>query len=204
MGIACFSDNKKKHKISDVTNNSRSRMNSSSNTSTINNNINNNHKNEDNSQANNSNSLQKNNENDKKENINIYNLALERHNYYRKSCDSKELKLNHELCELAQNCADKCAETESKEYFPYLYNGNIVIQNIKELNNEKINIPKICDEWYDELKNNYQQQNDNSIFSGIHGNHMLCKDTNEVGFGLSTSPNGKSYFVAFYYPAGNI
>ena len=200
MGLVCFSDIKKKDKSSEITANSRSKQNSISNNMTIINNS----KIIDNSQANNSNSLQKNNENDNKENINIYDLALEKHNYYRKKYGSKELQLNPELCELAQNFADKCAEIESMDHFPYLFNGNIINQNIKELNNEKIDISKICEEWYDELINNNQQQNNNPRFRGIHGNHMLWKETNEVGFGLSTSTNGKSYFVAFYFPAGNI
>jgi len=204
MGLGCFQKIKKKDKSSDITINSKSPQNSISNTFTINNNINNIPKDLDNSQENNSNSFQKNNENEKKENMNICDLALEQHNIYRKKYGTKELQLNPKLSELAQNFADKYAEIESMDHFPYLYNGNIISQNIKELNNEKIDIKKICKEWYDVFKNNNQQQNNNSKFMGIHGKHMLWKDTNEVGFGLSTSPNGKSYFVACYYPAGNI
>ena len=154
---------------------------------------------EKNSQNNNS-IPSKNNEN-KEYNIlesnTIFKTALESHNKYRRHYGSKELTINYDLCELAQKYAEKCADTESTDHFPYLYNEDIISENIKEINDGNINISKICEEWSQELMNNNVEQK-------FHANNMLWKETKEVGFGLSTSTKGKTYFVAFYYPAGNI
>ena len=201
MGFVCsMSESKKIHKRNEENKiNTQSKINNTSNSFRKNIII------DENFQVNILNSSQKKeNEKNNIENNNIIEIALEYHNIYRTHNGLGILVINSELCELAQNYAEKCAETENMEHFPYLFNGNIITQNIKELNNEKIDISKICKEWYGELNNNNQQQNDNSIFSAIEARHMLSKEAKEVGFGLSTSPNGKSYFVAFYYPAGNI
>ena len=158
-------------------------------------------------------SFQSNNLNRTDPNININNeikktgndiyKALEEHNIIRKNYNLKPLKINDDLCELAQRYADKCAETESLDHCPLLYKGNIIGENIKEIDDEKIDVSKICEEWINE-KMNIDDKNGkfNSIAS--HASQIIWRETKEVGFGFSTSPNNKTYFVAYYYPAGNI
>ena len=154
---------------------------------------------------NNNSNPSKNKENNKNNKYNIIESnsmlkkALECHNKYRKHNCANELIINFDLCELAQRYAEKCAETESIDHSPYLFNGDIISENIKEINDKNIDIPKICEEWMEELMNN-------NLDKKIHGQNMLWKESKEVGFGLSTSTKNKfkSYFVAFYYPAGNI
>ena len=139
----------------------------------------------------------KNNENNILESNSILKIALDTHNKYRKHYGSNELTINYDLCELAQKYAEKLAETESIDHCPYLYKEDIISENIKEIDDENINISKICEEWSQSLIENNVDKKINTI-------NMLWKETKEVGFGLSTSSKGKSYFVAFYYPAGYI
>ena len=195
MGAVCSSENNRRNKNynrnSDVSSNSISEFDNTS--QTIN-------------HVNNKNQYQKSNSKPSENNeviiesISFIKEALDNHNKYRKILGLNELKLNYELCELAQKYADKCAEMESMDHFPYLFKGNIISENIKEINNKQIDIPRICEEWSKELMHQNSQQDQLKSIS-IHATHMLWKDSKEVGFGFSTSTNGKSYFVAFYYPA---
>lgn len=200
MGLVCATENNRRKKItnngnSEITINSLSEFDNTSQSFYQNNNNKNKYlKNNSNTSGNNGNIIEINS---------FFKEALANHNKYRKIYGSKELKLNFDLCELAQKYAEKCAERESLDHFPFLFNGNIISENIKEINSGKIDIAKICEEWNNELKNKMHQNTPQIHLkcNTIHATHMLWKDSKEVGFGLSTSTNGKSYFVAFYYPA---
>ena len=129
--------------------------------------------------------------------------AIEEHNKIREAYKLKPLILKNSLCKLAQRYADKCAETESLDHCPLLYQGNIIGENIKEIDNEEIDISKICEEWNKE-KISFDPESKKFNSKASHISQIIWKETEYVGFGWSTSPNKKSYFVAFYYPAGNI
>ena len=144
-------------------------------------------------------------ENDNKDNI--INVALKLHNKFRNDNKLNSLHLNSELCELAQRYAEKCADTESLDHYPFLYNGNILGENVEESNNEE-DIAKICDKWFVEIfhlksksNNNYNGEYKNET---NHVSQILNNNIKEVGFGLAKSQNKKSYFVAYYYPTGII
>ena len=132
-----------------------------------------------------------------KENDNIIKIIFDKHNRFRQISELGPLNLNDELCQLAQKYAEKCAETQSLDHCPFLYNDDIIGENIQEIENEK-DIPKICDEWFEEKIhfNNKEYKN-----KARHVSQILDNKTKEVGFGFSSSPNGKTYFVAYYYPA---
>ena len=138
---------------------------------------------------------------------NIINVALKLHNKFRSDCKLNSLNLNLDLCELAQRYAEKCADTESLDHCPFLYNGDILGENVEESNNEE-DIAKICEKWFVEewhsksnVNNNYNGEYKNEI---KHVSQILNNNIKEVGFGLAKSQNKKSYFVAYYYPAGII
>jgi uncharacterized protein YkwD len=143
------------------------------------------------------------------DNNNIKNLnninysALQKHNEIRDKYEVNHLELNDELIDLAQKYAEKCAETDSVDHCPFLYQGKTIGENIIVLDGQKVNVNKICDDWYnEEIYYNLDKPIYKSEYS--HFTQMIWKETVYVGFGLSTSSTGKKYFVAYYFPAGNI
>ena len=136
----------------------------------------------------------------------MYNDALDIHNKYRVQHGSKELTLNLDLCEIAQKYAEKCSETNTIDNYCNLYNNNEIIgQNIEVVDNKKneLNVSEICKKWYNE-KYKYDFTLNKFTTGAKHFTQLIWKDTKSVGFGYSTSDDGKIYFVAYYYPAGNI
>ena len=135
--------------------------------------------------------------------ISDIDIVLDNHNKIRNKYKLKKLELNDELNELAQKYADKCAETESLDHCPCLYKGQVIGENIREINYGNYDLSKICDIWNNEEKN---YDFSNPIFKSdcSHFTQIIWKGTASVGFGISTSASGKRYFVAFYFPAGNI
>ena len=143
-----------------------------------------------------------NNNNNQKEN-NINQRALDIHNRFRENHYCKKLKLNDELSEKAQKYADKCAQSDKIMDCIDLYNDEVIGQNIYIADNNKLNVDKICHMWYNE-KNYYDFNSNNYNKDACHFTQLVWKDTEYVGFGYSNNNGGKVYFVAYYYPAGNI
>ena len=150
----------------------------------------------------NNNSNNNNNNNNQKEN-NIIQRALDIHNKFRENYNCKKLKLSDELSEKAQKYADKCAQSDKIMDSIDLYNDEVIGQNIYIADNNKFNVDKICHMWYDE-KNNYDFNSNNYNKDACHFTQLVWKNTEYVGFGYSNNNGGKVYFVAYYYPAGNI
>ena len=136
----------------------------------------------------------------RKKNTNIYKNLLKMHNEYRIKYQAPNLELNDELCQLAQEYADKCADLQSTDLTPVLYKNECLGENISEFDGEISTASTIIEKWAKEwklLEDKYKDQT-------RHFTQMIWKDTKIVGFGFSSSSNGKNYFVSFYFPAGNI
>ena len=138
-----------------------------------------------------------------KEENNFLIRALKIHNKFRKKHKAKDLNLNDELCEIANSIAEQCAENESPEHIPLLYNEEIIGENISIIKNNNFNVEKIIENWYEE-KNNYKFDSNKYINGTGHFTQLVWKSSKEVGFGFKESSNRNIYFVANYYPAGNI
>ena len=143
-----------------------------------------------------------NNNNNQKEN-NICQRALNIHNRFRENHYCKKLELNEELSEKAQKYADRCAQSDNIIHYIDLYEDEVIGQNIYIVDKDKFNVDKICHEWYDEQKN-YDFNSNNYIKDASHFTQLVWKSTKYVGFGYSNNNSGEVYFVAYYYPAGNI
>ena len=145
--------------------------------------------------------------NDEKDLLELRNIAIEKHNEFRKKHGAEYLELNIELCEIAQERAEKYSETDIEKMYmipPKLYKGDIVGENIAIIENyDKINIEDIINKWYEE-KINYEFDSNKYIENTGHFTQLIWKGTKKVGFGHKKSNNGKMYFIAIYYPAGNI
>ena len=133
--------------------------------------------------------------------IDIYKNLLKIHNDYRIKYNAQNLELNYELCQLAQEYADKYADLQNTDLSPALYKNECIGENISEFDGDISTTSKICEEWANEGifldSREYKDQTK-------HFTQMIWKDTQSVGFGFSSTPNGKNYFVSFYFPAGNI
>ena len=66
-----------------------------------------------------------------------------------------------------------------------------------------VDIKTICNSWYNE-KNKYDFSNNKYQKGTGHFTQMIWKKTKEVGFGWGTSKNNKFYFLAYYFPGGNV
>ena len=136
----------------------------------------------------------------KKKSINIYQNLLKIHNDCRLKCKAPDLKLNDELCQLAQEYADKYADLQSTDLSPALYKNECIGENISEFDGDISKTSTICENWAKEVKFfDYKYKDQTKHFT-----QMIWKSTQSVGFGFSSSSNGKNYFVSFYFPAGNI
>ena len=201
---ACFNDNKKRKlypQSNDYNTNAKITNNYNYNRVNENNNILQKEKMINKNNFKNENEINNINSKIKEEDINT--IALNEHNKYRKEFNVPQLRLNKELCNLAQKYADLCAETQSIDHCPYLFNGDIIGENIFESEkNEKINILEICNSWYNEK--NYSSNINKYDNKTCHFSQMILKETKEVGFGLSQVNEGKSYFVVYYFPRGNL
>ena len=139
----------------------------------------------------------------KKKNNNIYKNLLKLHNDYRIIYKAPNLELNDELCQLAQEYADKCADLQSTDLTPVLYKNECLGENISEFDGDISTALTICENWANE-RNNYNFRDKVYKDQTKHFTQMIWKNTQIVGFGFSSSSNEKNYFVSFYFPAGNI
>lgn len=131
------------------------------------------------------------------------NEALESHNRYRKRHNSEPLKLNKDLCEIAQEYAKKIAESNNFIHSGNKYNDKPLGENIFMSNHFPISGKFTTDNWYNEIKN--YNFDDPGFKEGIgHFTQLVWKSTSEVGFGIEVSTDGFYYVVANFFPAGNI
>ena len=147
------------------------------------------------------------NNNDEKKKSTLWEKPLEKHNKYRRMHSSDNLNLNTDLCKIAQSIAEKYSEMDIENMYmipPKLYKDDIVGENIAIIDEcDNLNFEDIVNKWYEEKKN-YEFGSNKYIENTGHFTQLIWKETKEVGFGHKKSNNGKIYFIAIYYPAGNI
>ena len=130
------------------------------------------------------------------------NEALQAHNNYRKKHHAEPLKLNKELCKIAQNYANYLANIGRLQHSDNTYHNKSMGENIYSCSGKEATGTSVTNSWYSEIKN-YNYSGDYSDGTG-HFTQVVWKDTKEVGFGKSKGQNGKIFVVANYYPAGNV
>ena len=149
----------------------------------------------------------KRNNNDEKKILKLWEKTLKKHNKYRRMHSSDNLNLNTDLCKIAQSIAEKYSEMDIENMYmipPKLYKDDIVGENIAIIDEcDNLNFEDIVNKWYEEKKN-YEFGSNKYIENTGHFTQLIWKETKEVGFGHKKSNNGKIYFIAIYYPAGNI
>ena len=133
---------------------------------------------------------------------NFCNEALQAHNNYRKIHHTEPLKLNRELCKIAQNYSEHLANVGRLQHSDNNYHNDAMGENLYCCFGKDPTGSSVTSSWYSEIKN-YNYSGDWSNGTG-HFTQIVWKETKEVGFGKAKDQNGKTFVVANYYPAGNV
>lgn len=128
-------------------------------------------------------------------------IALAHHNELRAKHGCPPLKLNNELCKIAENYAKKLASENKLQHSTNKYKGENLGENLYFCSGMDIDPKNMTQSWYDEIKK-YDFNSNNFIPGTGHFTQVVWKNTTDVGFGIA-SGNGANYGVANYYKAGN-
>ena len=128
--------------------------------------------------------------------------GLKMHNKYRALHHSPDLKLNKELCEIAQKYADYIAARSLFSHSHARFKGAAMGENLYMCSGFKPDGGVGVTSWYDEIKD-YDFRNHCSTGGVVgHFTQVIWKGSQYVGMGVGQ--NGNSYYVvANYYPSGN-
>ena len=128
--------------------------------------------------------------------------ALESHNKFRNMHHVPPLKLNKELCSIAENYAKTLAtKLQCLQHSKNTYKGQELGENLYGCYGMEATGLEVSKHWYDEIKK-YNFNGDWQSGCG-HFTQMVWKETEEVGFGKWKDKGGHIYVVANYFPAGN-
>ena len=129
--------------------------------------------------------------------------ALDAHNHYRKIHHVQPVKLNKDLCRIAQNYSKKLGnEIGHLEHSENCYNGDTLGENLFFCYGCEPTGTSVSKNWYGENKK-YDYSGGWRSGTG-HFTQMIWKETKEVGFGKYKNKKGQYYVVGNYYPAGNV
>ena len=130
------------------------------------------------------------------------------HNYYRAIHSAPPLTISHRLNLIAQNYANYLAKNSKFEHSRNRFGNetlgeNLYMQWISE-GPVPISSRTTVASWYSEI-NDYDFKRPKYSEETGHFTQMVWKSTKRIGIGIALSSNGREvYFVANYYPAGNI
>ena len=129
--------------------------------------------------------------------------ALDAHNAYRRKHHVGPLKLNKDICVIAQNYAEKLANNIGHlKHSENCYHDDILGENLYYCEGMEVTGSSVTKNWYGEnKKHNYS--GDWKEGTG-HFTQVIWKDTTEVGFGKCENKRGRVFVVGNYYPAGNV
>lgn len=126
--------------------------------------------------------------------------CLQSHNKYRAKHHSPPLRLNKDLCKIAQSYADRLLATKTFQHSTNKYKGKDLGENLFMVNGKPATGEMATADWYSEIKM-YNFRKDYQKGTG-HFTQLVWKDTTDVGFGIAYK-NDLYYVVANYFPAGN-
>jgi len=128
-------------------------------------------------------------------------IALAYHNELRAKHGCPPLKLNDELCKIAEKYAKKLATENKLEHSSNKYKGENLGENLYFCSGIDVDPKNMTQSWYDEIKK-YDFNSNNFIPGTGHFTQVVWKNTTDVGFGIASGKGG-NYGVANYYKAGN-
>ena len=128
--------------------------------------------------------------------------GLKMHNKYRAMHHAPDLKLNKELCDIAQKYAEYLAANRLFEHSHARFKGASMGENLFMCSGYTPDGGAGVTSWYDEIKD-YDFKKHGSTGGVVgHFTQVVWKGSQYLGMGIGQ--NGNSYYVvANYYPAGN-
>ena len=134
---------------------------------------------------------------------NLKRELLETHNKKRAAHGVEKLTINPKLNQIAQNFADKLAQTNTFHHSGNNFNGQPMGENLFMQYGRQMTGDYCTNSWYNEIKD-YNFYNPNASKGVVgHFTQIVWKGSREVGFGCGVSRNGGYFIVANYFPAGN-
>lgn len=137
--------------------------------------------------------------NEKQNDKDFRNSILHSHNRYRKRHGSGPLRWNSKLASAAQNAAQEAANTNTLRSVE----SNDMGQNMAAMTGGELSGEKVSTMWYDEEKSyDYNA----AKFSSNTGSftQLVWKGSSDLGVGRAFGPQGQTFVVALYQPAGNV
>ncbi|MCQ2818202.1 MAG: CAP domain-containing protein [archaeon] len=137
----------------------------------------------------------------------LRNQAFAMLNIYRTTHLVPALKMNSEMNQMAQAHAEYLAKIGKEDHSGNKYRGELMGETVYVGNVVSGATP--INDWYikylfyDFLLGDVDCFNVEKLQSFEAFTQMVWKSTTQVGFGIAEA-NGKTYFVANYYPRGNI
>lgn len=124
------------------------------------------------------------------------------HHKFHDCIKSKNIFLNFQLSQSAQEWAEKLASENRFEHRTDCDFGENLYCSWSSNKNAKVegNVP--VDSWYSEVKNHQFGKEPMTTGSG-HFTQVVWKASKEFGIGKARSASGKVIVVANYYPPGN-
>jgi hypothetical protein len=136
-------------------------------------------------------------------NTEFQNDALFAHNLYRKIHGVPPLSLNFRLSQLALRRATELATADELSVKQNIFDGEQVGENVGSVDGfPSYNGISASQLWYS-VVNKFDEEGESSS-EGASFTQMVWKSTKQVGFGIAKSKNGKFFFVAEYFPSGNV
>jgi len=125
------------------------------------------------------------------------------HNLYRKLHGVPSLVLSPRLSELAITRAQELAELEELNVKQNKFHGQTLGETVGSVGGfSHYNGISATQLWYS-VVSKFDEEGELSS-EGASFTQIVWKSTRQVGFGISRSKSGKFFFVAEYYPSGNI
>lgn len=125
------------------------------------------------------------------------------HNLYRKLHGVPALKLSPKLSQLAINRANELAELEELNVKQNKFHGQTLGETVGSVGGfSNYNGISATQLWYS-VVSKFDEEGELSS-EGASFTQIVWKSTQLVGFGIAKSKSGKFYFVAEYFPSGNI
>lgn len=122
--------------------------------------------------------------------------SLKSHNDYRAKHGVKPLKLDDDLCEVAQAWANTLAKQDKMAHSSNGYGENVFWTSTPTVTGAKC-----VDSWYAEIKDFNWAKIDHQPGTG-HFTQVIWKSSEKLGIAYASTSSG-TYVVANYNPAGN-
>jgi len=125
------------------------------------------------------------------------------HNLYRKLHGVPALIVNPDLSKVAMRRAIELAQLEELNVQQNKYKGHTLGETVGSVGGfSSYNGISATQLWYS-VVSKFDEEGEMSS-EGASFTQIVWKSTKQVGFGIAKSRSGKFYFVAEYYPSGNI